>query len=135
MTREIKFRAWDKKEKKMIYAALEIRDIGLGEGSVLVDERTQLGNELKWMQYTGLKDKNGKEIYEGDIMEIGNKSNGFVKSMPHNGEYALVRTKRAKTWYSLGVFLDDATKKWTSFREVIGNIYENLELLKGGKDE
>jgi len=66
---EKEFRAWDKKEKEMIYEALVIKDIGLGEGSVLVDERTQKGNELIWMQWTGLEDRNEKRCYEGDIIE------------------------------------------------------------------
>jgi len=87
--REIKFRAWDKKRKKMIYLTPEVDPkncgnlvycdietlaIGLHGGLYLLDEcgnweyPDNLGESYEIMQFTGLKDKNGKEIYEGDIV-------------------------------------------------------------------
>ena len=115
--REIKFRAWDKEDKEIIYEALEIRNIGLGDGSVLIDERTQKGNELIWMQYTGLKDKNDKEIYEGDVLKFKNGCMGIViYEAPSWG----VDWGGVKNF--LGIFYDKT--------EIIGNIYENPELIK-----
>ena len=63
--REIKFRAWDKKLSKMF----KLENCINFEISDLYDPRPQ-HEDLIVMQYTGLKDKNGKEIYEGDILHI-----------------------------------------------------------------
>lgn len=79
-------------------------------------------NDAKYcslMQYTGLKDKNGKEIYEGDVLDNG--------MYPHvmifwDKEYAGFRV----TTYSCIKKLSEYVNNW----EVIGNIYENHELLK-----
>ena len=74
--------------------------------------------DKKLLQFTGLKDKNGKEIYEGDIVRIyGNKAQVIFQS----GSFKIV-TKNTK-----GEFLS-----WRYFQEeieIIGNIYENTELI------
>ncbi len=123
MNREIKFRAWDKKENKMF----EVSEIIFhGVKGMDINEKNTLGMDLwhisentELMQFTGLKDKNGKEIYEGDI----NKNDDERKSevVFYAGGFYL---KFSETEYkAIGSF---APFNWL----VIGNIYENPNLLK-----
>ncbi len=108
MSREIKFRAWD--GMKMCYS-IELR----GESHRLSDV---FDLPLRWMQYTGLKDKNGKEIYEGDIVK-GKITNYSIEFKQSGG------------WVT-----SDNLPLWAFHEpEVIGNIYENPDLLKGEPNE
>jgi uncharacterized phage protein (TIGR01671 family) len=126
MSREIKFRAWNKRHNVMIY------DVQKGE-----DFSTRLEmKDQKIMQYTGLKDKNGKEIYEGDILAI---SHGYTISY-------LEKCKNVPTgvveWkgYSDGEYIDNVECYMASIYpvsdvqtkdiEVLGNIYENPEQIQ-----
>lgn len=104
--REIKFRAWDKKRKEF----LKSFDIGC-RGMIICDERHETQN-IVLMQYTGLHDKNGKEIYESDIVKINYRNDPVVMSW----------REREAQWSLAGFFPEHL--------EVIGNIYENPELLK-----
>lgn len=121
MGREIKFRAWDG-EKMYLFNFESL--MGGDDGSVSID-RSMFGlditdNSLKIMQYTGLKDKNGKEIYEGDI----------VKIWDYYAEVGVVEYNPPR----FNIFdNDDSTTdfdniEWKYFG-VIGNIYENPDLL------
>lgn len=122
--REIKFRAWDKARAKWIhesmYFAMEhqqplaskIHIYAFNEVGMIGDPNVIL------MQYTGLKDKNGVEIYEGDIVRQ-------VRPTTWAGEKnGSSRWQRVVEWKGTGFNLR------TSQCEVIGNIMENPELLK-----
>jgi len=117
--REIKFRAWN--YSKMIY------NCAIRNGLVVnhKDSFYQIGQETNYpiMQYTGLKDKNGKEIYEGDIIKVFDNKNGVFKVEFKNQYVGGWLLCHEKGQVSLG-----ARKK--NDIEVVGNIYQNPELLK-----
>jgi hypothetical protein len=105
--REIKFRVFDKISKEM-YKWSQIASISL------VDFERE---HYELMQYTGLKDKNGKEIFEGDIDDRKRVCEYF----PNLGCFGFKSTKHSAITF-LGQFI-------TSGNVIIGNIYENPELL------
>lgn len=114
--REIKFRAWDTETKEMNYDFLS-------KNWLLVCIQSPY---VELMQYTGLKDKNGKEIYEGDIATWF--VNGISRTAP-----VYYDTEQACFWMGKevngkgGMVLNDW---YRGEYEVIGNIYENPHLLE-----
>lgn len=129
-----RFRAWDVLAEKMIDEILMISFVRkeiigkFSDGSTSVplkfeDERN--GEDVILMQSTGLRDKNGKEIFEGDILD-------------YKGRKALVRWHGSHASF-IYRFVDELQKRNTEWKplylaymkcEIIGNIYENPELLE-----
>lgn len=141
--REYKFRVWDKENKEMLYQGSNTtHNNSVMDCRIVLDElgfdvlvrlygkdEYEYRNNCELMQYTGLKDKNGKEIYEGDIIteiyegdiifrpnEVGriefSEDGSFLIRFPHH----LARLNA--TWEPI---------------EVIGNIHDNPELLGGAE--
>ena len=132
--REIKFRAWDKDNEEMIFQDGDIYSFrldgdGLTVGCVGFQHVNEGGNYVErkiWevpeqvvMQFTGLQDKNGKDIFEGDLVRCGGD---MVLGIGFEDGAFLARYDGGRA----ELYRDFDPKKC----EVIGNIYENQELLK-----
>lgn len=137
--REIKFKAWD--GRAMFYPT-QITFPGGGTWSVEKGRGISIQNQphITLMQYTGLKDKNGKEIYEGDIVRcfdgedecdvgevkfgkfVSSHEAGYSKHKKHQG-FFVVQKNGEQVWDNVGEDIE-----WEETR-VIGNIYENPEQL------
>lgn len=131
--REIKFRAWNKEKKEMIDADC----LAFEEHEPLKD---QLANCEYLMQYTGLKDRNGKEIYEGDIVKLVKIENNYCAKFDdiNTDTYQYYVVFYSMSWYAVGNsnvsydISDFISDQYNICLEVIGNIYENPELLNNG---
>lgn len=122
MNREIKFRVWDETHEKMVTndvcAFLPSTPVPqmptlFGVVQITIDDETiihPIPNGVL-MQYTGLKDKNGKEIYEGDVVRIGTQPPVEVR------------------WHDATAGFLDISLALMSNTEIIGNIHEKPELL------
>lgn len=111
-----KFRAWDKELYKMLYPEHCFLRINF-RGELLDRHGVEIGN-CELMQFTGLHDKNGKEIYESDLAK---DSNGFI------GEIAWHKERSSFIFHDSENYNESLFNKVSL--EVIGNIYENTELL------
>jgi len=116
--REIKFRAWDKKINVMFKNWEFI-------GDFFTNTNFQKTNNIL-LQYTGLKDRNWVEIYEGDVVELYQKAHGYIKTkiVFKNWWFELRALDSNRIW----MFWDIITQNEISM-EIIGNIYSNPELI------
>lgn len=126
-----KFRAWHCELGRM----MSIKNMWFQDGSVeelelndavMNDYITVYPDEIELMQSTGLKDKNGKEIFEGDIL-FGHAGEDFWEIVEFDIEEG--KWIRRDIWYNSKLDLSENNK----FMEIVGNIYENPELLEGSK--
>lgn len=143
--REIKFRAWDKKEKKMqrvdrIYFYSTHLEVYTSESL----EQPYKNTSIVFMQYTGLKDKNGTEIFEGDLIRAGQmiyqiawygmdgRLMPFTTEPINSNQYMASSGVPIRNWNWLdggeGIYYHDIKKSVNI--EVIGSIYENPELIR-----
>ena len=136
--REIKFRAWDKRDKKFIMDYRKVMPcsyegekydvkVGGGRNYLSVYVWNDYGEDCELLLYTGLKDKDGREIYEGDIVKyeglLGEKRIGTVKYIEERALFAIVDKDADDDLCALDLSCAENI-------EVIGNIYENPELLE-----
>lgn len=127
MKRKIVFRGKSKRNGEWLFGDL-VRSFDMKRSAILVNDKTtydecEVDTETVG-QFTGLLDKNGKEIYEGDIIRVNPTDSGiryvkwddrhaqFVSQMLHNEQYYLISHNDS---------------------QVIGNMFDNPELLKGGE--
>lgn len=131
MTRVPKFRAWDKIGKKMFTNSQLI----IWNGNVYANNENQLSvdhlrgwsiDEKYLMQSTGLKDKNGVEIYSGDIIDFGPNDNAPLTEIKWDGLAFYFEDDFDEVVYLSDFYVYSGL----SDVEVVGNIYENKELLE-----
>ena len=133
MSREIKFRAWDSKDNVMVqfgydnFAVLgeRVRNYALGYDS---EGNYRKQENINYMQYTGLKDRHGVEIYEGDIIKYVTQYYG--NKIEHRKVVEWIDDMQDD---SFGEPLSMGYRFHGGDIEVIGNIYENSELLERTK--
>lgn len=143
MSREIKFRAWDKRLglNKMYWNVNYIPygdgwsggnpeyrfyQIYHGKGGFFLSSM----DEIEIMQYTGCNDVNGKEIYEGDVVEYLREQDQYMQ------EARIYKVRVLVKWEGFGFNLFQPTSNYSrpvSGFEVLGNIYENTDLITNKK--
>lgn len=137
--RDIKFRAYIKDTNKRVPSEInkivEVKSLHLGSRKAIIGyskSSSNYGNysisfdDIELMQYTGLHDKNGEEIYEGDIVYVASEDeNAFILWDKETARYII----QFKGWCA------DFDNYYGKELEVIGNIYDNPDLLEKGAEE
>ena len=141
MNREIKFRAWDSENKKMLhigkFTIYHEKDNGLHSGK---ENKQGDWYNLPLMQFTGLKDYDGKEIFEGDIISFT-----AVRDSTQKKKFEIYFDKDCGSWYCkngselCNILVEQNNDDWkraqnwtikdNQYIRVIGNIYQHSELL------
>lgn len=134
--REIKFRAWDKKEKKMYYDVQNTYDFMINNGGCFEESFKDVLEYDNYvvMQYTNCYDINGKEIYEGDIIRLEEVDDREIGSTwEHIGKIVYKRGAFFVCYFDYYADGDEELicDAQVEFGTVIGNVYENKELLEG----